>query len=165
MSTYWLRPTTVLRGRLEGLQHGKADVSFEMEGRSIEFPERSAACPIEEGQAVTLMVRAKFWPSEGHVALAFAVEGEGKARPVGRGIHLLGVLFGLPLIAFATALRVMEGPSSYRGEDESLLWSGMIVGGVFVAYSAYRVVEISRAVKILREQLPTSSTHEKTGVS
>jgi len=164
MNASWLRPMTVLRGRIEDLHHGKAYVSFEMEGHSVEFPERGAASPVQDGHIVTLVVRRKFWPSSEHVALAFAEQGEGKARPVGRGIHLFCVLFGLPIMAGATALALLHGPSSYRGGDGMGTWQVMITGAIFVAYSTYRVVETSRAVKLLREHLQTSSAQMKTGV-
>jgi hypothetical protein len=83
---------------------------------------------------------------------------------VGRGIHLLGVFFGLPLIAAAIAIKVMHLATGYRSGDEGIFWPAMVVGGTFVAYSVYRVIEVSRAVKSLREHLHISSAQKKTGV-
>jgi len=165
MNASWLRPTSVLRGRIEDLHHGKDCVSFEMEGHRVEFPERGAASPVQDGHVVTLVVRRKFWPSSENLALAFAEQSEGKARPVGRGIHLFCVVFGLPFIAGVTALVIIHGASSYRGGDGMGTWWAMVTGGMFVAYSAYRVVEVTRAVKLLRELLQTSPAQTKAGAS
>jgi len=164
MNASWLRPTTVLRGRVEDLHQGKACVSFEMEGHRVELPERGAISPVQDGHVVTLVVRRKFWPSSEHVALAFAEQGEGKARAVGRGIHLFCVLFGLAIIASVAALALLHGPSSYPGGDGVGTWKVMMAGAIFVAYSAYRVVETSRAVRRLRELLQASTARMKTGV-
>ena len=165
MSDSAFRPKTVLRGRIEDLHDGKSYVSFALEGCTVELPERGAASPVEEGQVVTLVVRRKFWPSTEHVALAFVEQGEGKSRSVGRGIHLLGLCFGLPLIVAVIAIKAVHLATGNKSSDDSIFWPAMVVGGVFVAYSAFRVIEISRAVKRLREHVQASPAQMKTGVS
>ncbi len=150
----------VLHGKIGRTERSRASVSFELEGHDVEFVSRGAHSPVGDGDVISLVVRRGFLPIWGSVALAFAFEGETKVRSVGIGLPVSAVLFGLPLLLVVTAIEVFGGGSAYDIGRESEMWPAMTFGWSFVGYGAYRLVEIVRAVKLLREHLQTSPAHD-----
>jgi len=162
MSPSWFSRTFVLRDKIEGALRFRARISFELDGHSVSFPTRAARSPVDDGDRVALVVRRAFWPISGYVALAFALEGAEKARAVGRGFYVGVVLIGLPLLGTDAALAIFDNLATYASRDIGV-WGLIAFAWAQLGYSAYRLIEISRGVKLLNEHLRISPASEEAG--